>query len=151
MTKEQALAKSILMQVLINCENQLGWVPKGKDLHKARAAQHHIMSKILATKRVSEEDLAIAVAWCRSRRYPISDPMQLFALVDKAKERAAEKGPRAGSLDARRQEAVAWEFALSDPRSPHWINRLTRSVGDGLADTLTDWLNAGRGQQLEAA
>lgn len=143
------MAKSILMQVLIDCENQLGWVPKGKKLFQARAAMHSTMTHTMNNRRVSEEDLAITVAWCRARRYPINDPQELFGLVERAKERAQVKGPAAGSLDEQRNTAAAWEFATSDEQSPYWINRITRSVADGLSETLAEWSAAGRGHTHE--
>lgn len=146
------MARSVLMQVLIDCENQLGWIPKGKNHQRALSNHHRVMTQVLATRRVSEEDLALAVAFCRSRRHPISDPLQLLGFVDRAKERTLIPQRRLSkSLDERQADALAWEAACSDQDSPVWTNRLIRSVAAGLAETLTEWHQAGRGPLQEAA
>lgn len=133
-----------LMQVLIACENQLGWVPEGRDLFKARAIMHHIMTRSMKRQDISLEDLALTVSYCRLKRQPITSPTQLLYLVPKARAAAAVTSrPRA--LDVRTQDARDWETTRDDADTPYWLGRLVRSVGPARADTLDEWAKAGRG------
>lgn len=145
------MARSVLMQILIDCENQLGWcpkIPRGGSLPKARANQHRIMTVAMNNRKVSEEDLRLAYNYCRNRRQPIVDPLQLFGYVDKAKSHTARPPRNVGlgkSLDVQQAEALAWEAMHDDEHSTRWRGRIIRSVAAGLADTLAEWHAAGRG------
>jgi hypothetical protein len=133
-----------LMNILVACENQLGWIPEGADQIKAKAVMHHIMTKAMKRQGVSVEDLALTLAYCRLRRQPISSPLQLLPLVTTARS-AATVINRPRALDVRTQDARDWETTRDDADTPYWLGRLVRSVGPARADTLDEWAAAGRG------
>ncbi len=140
------MATSQLMKILNECENELGWVPNetGIDTYRARAAMHKVMSYAKDKKRVSDEDLRLALNYCKRRRMPIVSPLQLFGFVEEAKKFAAPVAPT-GSLEPERNAAIGWEHGKNDTDAGVWIGRLTRAQGDGLADVLAAWREAGRG------
>jgi hypothetical protein len=133
-----------LMQILVACEQQLGWIPDGDDMIKARAIMHSIMTKAMKRQDISLGDLALTLAYCRLRRQPLNNPLQLLPLVKTARDAAGTLNkPRA--LDVRTQDARDWEAARDDSDTPYWMGRLVRSVGPARADTLLEWTAAGRG------
>lgn len=131
-------------QILLACENQLGWVPEGTEIWKGRAKMHAILSKAMTRQNVSEADLALTLAYCRLRKHPITNPLQLLPLVTKARD-AATVMSQPGALDVRIHDARDWETTRSDADTPYWLGRLVRSVGPARADTLDEWASAGRG------
>lgn len=136
-----------LMEILVECENTLGWipnVPKGQTIFHARARMHRILSRSMAQRRISVEDLGLALAYCQRRRHPISTPAELLPLVKEARTLAAP-AKHLSSLDVRQGEALAWEHQRLDDDSPYWIGRIVRSLNTGLEDVLTEWAGAGRG------
>jgi hypothetical protein len=136
---------SNLTRILTDVENQLGWVPTGKNIHHARALAHHIVTQAMKRQGISEDDLELTVAYCRRKRLPIDSPLQLLPLVTKARE-AAPDIIKPHNLDVETTAAITWEHSHLDPDSLYWIGRLTRSVGPARADTLTEWHQAGRGE-----
>lgn len=133
-----------LWKVLVSCENDLGWVPAGKDLIKSRAVMHHIMTKAMAQRRISLGDLQLTLAYCRLKHLPLSSPLQLLPLVATARD-AAGAMVRPHALDVRTDMARDWETARNDDESAYWLGRLVRSIGPARADTLSEWEQAGRG------
>jgi hypothetical protein len=136
-----------LMEILVECENTLGWIPKvlkGQNVFQARARTHRVLSRSMAQRGISVEDMALALAYCQRRRQPISAPAELLPLVKEARRLAAPTR-RLSSLDVRQGEALAWEHQRLDDDSPYWIGRIVRSLNTGLEDVLTEWAGAGRG------
>jgi hypothetical protein len=133
-----------LMQILVACENQLGWIPKGNDQYKARAVMHSIVKREMTRKGHTLGDLALTLAYCRLKRHPITSPLELLGLIPKARDAAAVVN-KPHALDVRTQMARDWEAARDDDDSPYWLGRLVRSVGPARADTLDEWAQAGRG------
>jgi hypothetical protein len=136
-----------LMQILIECENSLGWVPEhggGKDIYKARAITHKVITLALERHRYSVDDFALALAYCKRKRLPVDHPLQLIPLVLRARELAAPVVARS-DLNVRQGDAIAWEHQRLDDESTYWIGRIVNSVGAGLDDALTEWKVAGRG------
>jgi hypothetical protein len=136
-----------LMQILIECENKLGWIPeqaRGQDIYRARAVVHRIVSLALSKRHYSVDDLALALAYCKRKRQPITHPLQLIPLIPEARALA---GPQARpiSLDIRQGEAIAWEQQRQDDDSSYWIGRIVNSLNAGLEDVLAEWTAAGRG------
>lgn len=137
-----------VMDILIDCENQLGWRPAGANIWKARAAQHRILTAAMARRGVTETDLKVAIAWCRRRRQAIRSPLNLFDYIDAARARATEHvGAHVVALEARIDAAIAWEGDNSDLESRYWTTRLLRSVGPHRVAVLNEWHDAGRGPQ----
>lgn len=134
-----------LMQILIACENTLGWIPEGKDLYAARAKAHRLMSLAMHRRHISVEDLALALAYCQRRRQPITKPIELLDLVREARTQAGPAERRESHLDVRQADAIAWEHQRLDDDSPYWIGRIVRSLNTGLEEVLAEWLAAGRG------
>ncbi len=138
------MSEMTLMNLLVACENQLGWIPQGRNLFKARAAMHARMTREMTRKGIDLGDLCLTLAYCRLRRYPITSPLQLLAMVATARDAAAVMRKPA-ALDVRTQMAREWESARNDDQSVYWLGRLVRSVGPARADTLDEWSQAGRG------
>jgi hypothetical protein len=136
-----------LMQILIECENKLGWIPdvgRGRDIHQARAITHRVVSIALSKRLYSVDDLALALAYCKRKRQPINHPLQLIPLIAEARTLAGPKARPIG-LDIRQGEAIAWEQQRQDDDSSYWIGRIVNSLNAGLEDVLAEWTAAGRG------
>lgn len=137
-----------LMDLLAQCENDLGWQPTrrpGDTIYKARAIACRVMTRAMEREGRTEADVALAIAYCRRKRIPITSPLALLGMIGEARKIAATPAARAGSLLEQQGQAVQWEAARSDEHSQQWIARLTRSVGEGLVTTLNEWRAAGRG------
>lgn len=138
-----------LMQLLAECENHLGWQPTrrpGDNIYKARAITYRVMAQAMEREGYTEGDIALAIAYCRLKRIPVSNPLALLGMVKDARKITGAKVHRPGSLDARQAEAIAWEQAHPDAESSRWIARITRSVAEGLTATLEEWAGTGRGR-----
>lgn len=135
------------MDIVIACENKLGWQPNTKQpLFKARAVE------AMKLKRAMEKDpvtytianLELAVEWSWRHRKPVTSPAALIHRVEAALERSAAP-VETTELGERVQAAVDRELALDRPESTEWIARLTRAFGVFREDVLTEWKEAGRG------
>lgn len=130
--------------VVIACENVLGWNAMITPLHKARAIEAGKINKKLATEPdITLDDLMLAVEFCRRKRQPVTSPVALFWRVEDAKEMANEV-VEISDLSTAVQTALAWEM-LADVPDEDWIGRLTRAHGPVRAELLAEWTAAGRG------
>ena len=137
------MAQSPLMKILSDCENHLGWIPPGGNLYKSRAMHHSMLTRAMTRQGIDEADLALAVAYCRRKRLPITHPLQLLPFV--AEARTLAHTPHLSDLDRRQIDAIEWEQGHGDDESSYWIGRLSRAIATGLADVLVEWMQAGRG------
>lgn len=138
---------SELMDLIIACENQLGWTgPATMNIYRARAIEVGKLRGALSRRRdLTVKDLRLAIAYCVRRREPITSPLQLLGKVDEAKALALQR-PRASNLAMRHTRALAWEQTTADRDSSRWITRLVRSHGPARAEVLAEWEAAGRGE-----
>lgn len=136
---------SDLMDIILDCENRLGWSPPaGAVLWRARAGEHRKLTRAMEKRGYTVEDLRTALAYCLRRRQAITSPMELIGLVDKARDLTPDTDPRV-PLDDQIDAAVAWEAANRDGSSANWGSRLVRVAGHLRADVLQEWRDAGRG------
>jgi hypothetical protein len=135
---------SELMRLLIDCENQLGWIPEG-DIYRARAIHHKILTAAMTKRGFSDRDLRLALNWCARKHLPITSPMQLLAYVEDAREMAVE-ADTSTDLDTEVADAITWEYANPDEHSHYWITRLNRAAGPVRQLVMVEWRELGRGQ-----
>lgn len=131
--------------VVILCENVLGWVPEDNvPLWKARANHAGRLKRAMAKHGVTLDQLVLAVEYCRRRREPVKSPAALVFRVPSALDLANEPESTSDDTEAI-NEAIQWEYHNEDHFSLGWIFRLTRAVGAHRADVLKEWRDAGRG------
>jgi hypothetical protein len=136
---------SELMDLIIECENTLGWHPQGEDLWKARALQVYILRRAMAKQKYTVRDVRLAIAWCRHEGKQVTSAAALLVFVPRARELAVVEPVNASTLDEHQGAAIAWENGRSDEDSQYWITRLVRSVGSVRREVLSEWTEAGRG------
>lgn len=140
-----------LMAIVEACENQLGWQPPYKsdvppfrtralEVHKLRQAMTNPQFAQMATPK----NLALALEFSRRRKLPVHSPVTLLYRIPDALA-YADTTPTATSVAQQIAAAIRWEQDVDDADSLRWIHRLTRAVGPGQVDILTDWKAAGRG------
>lgn len=131
--------------VVVLCENILGWVPdENMPIWKARAVHAGRLKKAMAKHEVTLDQLELAIEYCRRRREPVKSPAGLVFKVARALELANEPVVTA-DLETSVSEAIGWERDHEDHFSLGWITRLTRAIGDYRAEVLKDWRESGRG------
>lgn len=133
------------MDIVVACENVLGWVPdESKPLWKARANAAGAVKRAMAKHNVTLDQLELAIEYCRRKKEAIASPAALVFRVEQALELANEPEPELDvSTDV--EAAVQWERDHEDHFSLGWITRLTRAVGNYRAEVLQEWRSAGRG------
>lgn len=130
--------------VVVACENTLGWNPTVKPLRKARNIEAgKINRKLEADPRVTLEDFMLAIEYCRRKREPVTSPVALYWRIEDAKAMANAPVP-SSALSTSIEQAMAWELAQLEPNE-HWIGRLTRAHGPHRDAVLSEWAGAGRG------
>ncbi len=130
-----------LMDVVLGCENYLGWQPRNprQPLWQARSVEIARLQK----SGSPVEHLWLALEYCRRKRL-LSSPS---ALIYKIQDALAIAHAPTTPTDAAQQitNAVRWEHDRDDSNSLRWIHRLTRCSGPGREDVLAEWRSAGRG------
>jgi hypothetical protein len=137
------------MDLVRRAENELGWQPitSKLNIYRARAAAAVRLEKAMAANECTVEDIALAINYCKRKRIYIQQPSALVIHVDAARECAVEPEESTYADDAGRAitAALDWESQTLRDGHTYWVHRLVRSVGDGRADTLREWKEAGRG------
>jgi hypothetical protein len=132
---------SELMDVVLACENKLGWSGQpGQPLWKARAGGYARLSAALSRTqpRPSIADLHLAIAYCQRRHQTLTSPAELIGLIDTAKSLTdTTQAPSAVSIDI--DTAMSTEHRINDEHSAKWISRLIRSTGPFRAEVLLEW------------
>lgn len=136
------MARSDLMDVIIEAENRLGAIPKG-NLHKGRAITHQILTKTMLRQQLTCADLRLAISYCVREQLRIESPLQLPPFVTSARTLAASTDAVHTSIDERLEAAIAWEN--DHPDDGYWLTRLGRAVGPNRRKVLHEWSEAGRG------
>ncbi len=137
-----------VMDVVVQCENRLGWAPPGNQpLWRARIAETGKLKKAMSAHGVTVTELKMALEYSWRRRQPITTPLALLFRVHLAKEYADTTKPLS-PIAQRIQDAINFELAHPGPGSDYWLGRLARSAGEGRQDTLDEWL---RGRAAKAA
>lgn len=132
-------------EVVVACENTLGWVPdESKPLWQARAIAASILKKTMTKHKVTLEQVELAIEYCRRKRQHIKQPASLVFYVERALEMANEPVV-VSDLTTAVEEALRWEQMNEDHFSLGWITRLTRATSDYRGEVLSDWKAAGRG------
>lgn len=130
--------------IVILCENTLGWVPNpAKPLWQARSIEAGKIKRKLRTSTVTLEDLALTVEYCWKKREPITSPMGLFHRVEAARE-MANPVTVLTDISTAVQAAISWELGQVEPDT-EWLGRLVRCHGEGREVVLNGWREAGRG------
>lgn len=139
---------SDLMDIVIDCENQLGLSgPPGVPPWRARVIEvGRLRAALNQRPLITPADLRLAIVWCKRRREPITSTLQLFAKIDDARRARVED--RASIMTITHREAMAWEQTHPDTDSERWLARLVRAFGPGRANILEEWKAAGRGPAL---
>jgi hypothetical protein len=132
------------MDIIIDCENSLGWARPAGEEWKVRALQHHILRKAMIKRHLTDRDLRLSLNLCKRRRQPITSPLELLTYVEEAREMGREDLP-SSDLDTRIRAAIDWELGHADEHMQYWVNRMTRSTGPVRAMVLTEWTDTGRG------
>ncbi len=136
-----------LMDALRDIENQLGWLPPGDNIYKARAIQHNILERAMARKHYTMTDLRLAINLCKHKRMRIDSPLQLLPLIPEARELGPERVETTG-LDTMVKRAVKAEYQAhdsGDKEAEYWITRFSAAVGPQRRQLLAEWQQAGRG------
>lgn len=139
-----------LLDIIIGCENFLGWTPParpGVPAWKARTTEVYKLKNAMATKPASIatiENLALALEYSRRKRLPIKSPITLLYRIPDALELANIDKP-VSDLQAEIAAAIGWEKGCDDEGSLRWIHRLVRASGPGRGEVLQEWKAAGRG------
>lgn len=136
-----------VMDIVVDCENKLGWLPDARSPYKSRAAAQARLLKAMARQSppVTPADVRLALAWCQRRKQSVSNPSQLLTYVEDARRHAAVPDKPLTQIGQAIRDAIAWELNTDLPDSDHWIARLSRSSGDARAATLDEWKAVGRG------
>ena len=132
-----------LMDIVMRCENQLGWQPprRTQSLQKARCMEVHKLQVAIdrgKIRDVTPEKLAIAVEYSRRKRLPVASPLSLLHRIPEALA-LAYTPPPVSDIAAEIAAAISWERDRDDDSSPTWIQRLARSQGPGCGEVLTAW------------
>lgn len=137
---------SELWDIVIDCENQLGWSgPYGMPIWQARKVEVGRLKQAMKNQpQVSTQDLRLAMAWCRRRQEPITSTLTLFTKIDDAKSHQV-LAERPSDVAQAHRAAIRWEQEHRDGDSEAWIRRLVRCIGPMRAELLTTWEQAGRG------
>jgi len=138
-----------LTDIIIGCENYLGWkpasFPKVKMWQARMAEVGRLQTAIDATPHgASIEHLALALEYSWRRRLPIKHPAALLGRIDDALA-LAYTPPTPSAIDVEVMAAVGWEQLTDDDQSLRWIHRLTRAVGPARVEVLIEWSVDGRG------
>jgi hypothetical protein len=138
---------SELYDLVVACENQLGWtIPEGVEPWSARMKEVGKLKRVLSVRReVSIADLQTALAYCKRRHEPIDSPLGLFGKVNVAKELAVVKEPPRTDVTVDWEAALLWELMNPDRLSDAWSLKLRRVHPAVRAELLADWRAAGRG------
>lgn len=134
------------LDVVVACEQRLGWFPLKGGVLKARITEAGKLKKKLAEDpRITCEDLMLAVELSVRQRRAVKSPMALFYRVEDAKKLAAPAAPTQ-DLTVAVEHALEVEYGRdsSDPQRREWIGRLTRSNGEWRREVLAEWEAAGR-------
>jgi len=138
---------STLKDIVIACENVLGWTPPAHlPLWKARAIEIAKLKRAVeANPRLHTiHNLQLAIEYSRRKKEPITSPAALVYRIDKALE-LAPAVVEVTDLEAAIQAAIDTELMRGDTQAQGWIGRLTRAFGPFRAEVYTEWLEAGRG------
>lgn len=138
-----------LMDIVIGCENHLGWQPRpypGKPGWYARSLEVMKLRKAIEQnrRRTTLPQLSLALEYSRRKRLPVSSPINLLHRIDDALALANIPAP-VSDTTRRITEAIQWEKDRDDTDSLRWIHLLARACGPGREDVLTEWQAAGRG------
>lgn len=145
--REAVIARSELMDIIIEAENRLGAATATDKLNvpRARAIQHHLLTRAMARQNLTCSDLRLAISLCVRRRVFLNAPIQLVSFVEAARKLAADPDAVQTDIDRELEDAIAWENDQDDPEHLHWITRLGRAVGATRRQVLSEWREAGRG------
>ena len=139
------MAARTATDIVVLCENVLGWLPDDNvPIWKARAVHAGRLKKAMVKHNVTLAQLELAVQYCWKKREPIKTPAGLVFKVARALELANEP-VAVVDIEVAVAEAIQWERDNEDHFTLGWIRRLTRAVGDYRNDVLKDWKEAGRG------
>jgi len=136
-----------MTDIVVACENTLGWVPDpGKPLWKARSVEAGKLNRAAAKdpKKVTVDNLALAVEFSRKRRRPVTSPLGLIHRIEDALVFARDETVLS-DLGQAVQDAVNLELFMDRHDAGIWITRLTRAQGEFRLDVLNEWKEAGRG------
>lgn len=137
-----------LMDIVVGCENYLGFMPKGRaddSLNRLRCLEVYKLKRAMAAHaRASVETLALALEYSRRRRLSLTSPIALLYRIDDALK-LANSPSGVTELEAAITAAIGWERDRDDENSLNWIYRLKRAAGPGRDEVLTEWKAAQRG------
>lgn len=138
------------MQIVVGCENYLGWQPPSQSpsLNQARCLEVFKLKRAIASgnprRGITVEEIALALDYSRRKRLPVTSPLALLHRIPQALALAYRPTP-VSDLAAQIAEAIDWERDRDDPDSLRWIYQLTRAHGPGRVEALEEWRTAGRG------
>lgn len=125
--------------LIIKCENQLGWTaPRGKTLWKARSAEVQKLKKTMAKAGVTIADVNAALELSRRQHRTIDSPSQLVYRVEEALDKVVDTTP-APEIDAQIQDAIDFELGCELPGYQTWVKRLTRCYGSARVEVFNEW------------
>lgn len=153
------MAARTATDIVVLCENVLGWLPDPtKELWRERSVHAGRLKRAMAKHGYTIEQLELAVEFCRRRKEAVKTPAGLVFKVQRALEMANEPETKTTfegqdwvtvkpetDLSTLVDEAISWEHMHEDHFSLGWITRLARAVGDYRLDVLKEWKEAGRG------
>lgn len=129
-------------QVVLRCEQILGWVPDTSvPLWKARAiAAHRLKIAMGKNPWVTWEHLDLAIEMLRQRKEPVRSPAYLVYKVPEAL-RLANDAPELSEVERNIERALDFEMRTPDDTvSRKWIGRFVRARGAGRKDVYNEWL-----------
>lgn len=135
------------LDVVVSCENNLGWLPTGNQpIYKARAREASKLAKAGETNRqVTPDNLELAIAYLRREKRPVKTPYGLIHFIPDALAAAHTPFTASDLTDAIRAALDVENGRPQDEDTKYWIGRLVRSQGPSREQTLREWKEEGRG------
>lgn len=137
-----------LTDIVIGCENFLGYIPPrkpGSPVWKARATEVVKLKKAMeGVPNATIENLALALEYSRRKRMGIKSPITLIFRIPDALELVYREKPMT-DIATEIAAAIGWEKERNDELSLRWIHQLTRAAGPGRTEALSEWREASRG------
>lgn len=137
------MAASKAFDIVVLCENVLGWSPKKigpKGMrYERQLAAWELQKKLDTSDLFTLHNLELAVEWSRKRREGVSHPLTLFYRIPLALEDALEVAPEPTELELQVTEALVWEREHPDGESDRWIGQFQRAAGNGRGALLAEW------------
>jgi hypothetical protein len=134
------------MDVVVSCENNLGWLPSDKGpVYKARAREAAKLAKAAEVNReVTPDNLELVISHLRKEKKPVKTPYGLIHHISDALAAAYQPHAASDLTDAVRAALNVENARPDDEGYKYWIGRLSRAQGSSREQVLHEWKAEGR-------